>query len=232
MRNEPTTAADIARAVIAILLPQLQLRELSLDAAALARIERIAAAIAVWGSRFNLTAHPEDPSELARHILDSLAPLFASAPEAIAATFRAKHRVLDLGSGAGFPGLVLASTTPARFVIAESRRRRASFLEVAAREAELANVVIDARRLEPGDLNADFDSIIARAFARPREFWRMADSALTTGGIAILWARRGQRLDLDDARAFGLSLAAEFEYSIEFAHGVVDHMLIAMRKAR
>jgi len=111
----------------------------------LARIERFAATLALWGSRTNLTAHPEDPSEVAFHIIDSLAPLtIASHPEGsiLRGCFTSGRRVLDLGSGAGFPGLVLAAACEAHFTLVEARHKRASFLKTAATEMGLDNVTV------------------------------------------------------------------------------------------
>ena len=106
--------------------------------------------IALWGPQVNLTAEPRDPRELAFHIIDSLSPVaFAETEELLHHAFGAHNEVLDLGSGAGFPGLVLASVSAANFTLVESRRKRASFLAVAASEMSLKNVVIEAKRAEP-----------------------------------------------------------------------------------
>jgi len=114
----------------------------------LSRIERFAATLALWGSRTNLTARPDDPSELGFHIIDSLAPLSVTGwPEGVLleGCFGPGRRVLDLGSGAGFPGLVLAAACKAEFTLIEARHKRASFLRIAAAEMSLANVTVEAR---------------------------------------------------------------------------------------
>src|SRR5215469_13189804 len=89
------------------------------------QMERLSALLAFWGTRMNLTAAAADPNEIAFHIIDSLAPIIfshdGSLPREILA---AGSRVLDLGSGAGFPGLVLASVSSAAFTLVESRRKR------------------------------------------------------------------------------------------------------------
>ena len=86
----------------------------------------------------NLTAHPEDPEEIAFHVIDSVMPVvLASLNGPLHGTFDKGSTVLDLGSGAGFPGLVLAAASPANFTLIESRRKRASFLQVARAEMRL-----------------------------------------------------------------------------------------------
>jgi 16S rRNA G527 N7-methylase RsmG len=229
-----------------------------LDPHFLERVEKLAAAICVWGSRMNLTADPSNPTQLAFHILDSLMPLVLveetehgrssdvretmpagqdkSAGEfggAIREALGERGRVLDLGAGAGFPGLVLAAATPARFGLLEARRKRASFLSVTAAEMELRNVTVEAGRGVQPRMEANFDLVVARAFGQPSEVHRAAAKALRTGGVAILYANPGQRLDLDAARAAGLGELAELPYSLvrgDAGSPRVDRILAVWRK--
>lgn len=197
------------------------------------RIEKFATAIAFWGVRTNLTAEPEDPSALAFHIIDSLAPLaIASRPDAsvLRDVFRAGRKVLDLGAGAGFPGLVLAAATPADFVLVEARRKRASFLTVTAAEMGLHNVSVEPVRGDSSRFASAFDTVIARALARPAEFYRMAAAALKAGGVAILYANPGQQLDPEAARACGMGEEARLEYALRRGDRTVSRLLVVWRK--
>src|SRR5262249_27111544 len=118
----------------------------------LERIERLAAHIAFWGVRFNITAAPGDPFEICFHIVDSLAPVtLGDRDETLWGAFGTFTQVLDLGSGAGLPGLVLASAVPSSFPMVESRRKRVSFLKVTAADMGLKNVVVESRRINPAD---------------------------------------------------------------------------------
>ncbi|HXZ87878.1 MAG TPA: RsmG family class I SAM-dependent methyltransferase [Candidatus Binataceae bacterium] len=197
------------------------------------RIEKFAAAIALWGARMNLTARPGDASEIAFHIVDSLMPLVigqrGEAP-IIGEAFAQGRRVLDLGAGAGFPGLVLAAAAPADFVLAEARRKRASFLTVTAGEMGLRNVAVEAVRGDSAKFAASFDTVIARALGRPAEFYRMAAAALKAEGVAILFANPGQRLELEAARACGMSECERREYALGRAGREVKRILAVWRR--
>ncbi|HLI80363.1 MAG TPA: 16S rRNA (guanine(527)-N(7))-methyltransferase RsmG [Candidatus Binataceae bacterium] len=159
------------------------------------RIEALAATVTVWGLKMNLTAHPEDAEEIAFHVIDSLMPMvLASDPSsALFGQFERNREILDLGSGAGFPGLVLAAATPAHFTLVESRRKRASFLQVAAADMGLSNVTIEAKRAEQLDLECRYDLVTARAFGDPADFFAIAMRVLKRGGLAILYANPSQR---------------------------------------
>ena len=114
-----------------------------------------------------------------RHILDSLraAPLFRPNDT----------RALDLGSGTGLPGIVLAIAVPrCRFVLAEPRRRRAGFLELAVDRLELPNAEVAVARAE--ELTGEWDVATARAFAPPVQAWAIGQRLLRPGGRLIYFA--------------------------------------------
>src|SRR5260221_7972480 len=111
---------EIALAVRAIVAEELSLQSYRPDINLLARIEIFAATLALWGSKLNLTSAPDDADEIAFHVIDSLAPLIqanCSDVVGLAESFAAGSRALDLGSGAGFPSLLLAAATDAEFVL-------------------------------------------------------------------------------------------------------------------
>jgi 16S rRNA (guanine527-N7)-methyltransferase len=211
--------------------------------ALLERIEQLAALIGLWGARSNLTAAPEDPDELSFHIIDSLAPVVFSCCNAfLHHAFDAGNQVLDLGSGAGFPGLVLASATRASFTLLEGRRKRASFLAVAAAEMGLNNVVVDPRRMKPqlpssnqfrenaqAEAPGQFDVVTARAFGAPKAFLLAAASVLKPEGIAILYANPAQNSSLLQARRNGLDEICRFPYSISRRDSIVERVLALWR---
>lgn len=184
------------------------------------RVEAMAAALSLWGSRTNLTANPGDPAEIAFHVIDSWA-LIAFAPAsgrgAIERSLGTSASVLDLGAGAGFPGLVLAAAFDARFTLVESRRKRASYLEVAAHEMGLHNVTVERRRVTPDTVAAEFDLVTGRAFGGLADLYRIAARALRPSGLVLVYASAGQSLEEGSARHAGLAGPVTWEYRV--AHG-------------
>jgi 16S rRNA (guanine(527)-N(7))-methyltransferase RsmG len=200
--------------------------------------------LALWGSKTNLTAHPQDPAEIAFHVIDSIMPLVlgrqdmsalphpasgeglgSDAFQVFADVFAPGRRVLDFGSGAGFPGLILASASEARFTLTEARQKRASFLKVVAAQMALENVEIIAARISPATHAAAFDTVVSRASGPTLEFYDLAARVLTRGGSAILYCNPSQRLDLDAARRAGLGAYRRYRYTVKRAGGMVERML-------
>jgi 16S rRNA (guanine(527)-N(7))-methyltransferase RsmG len=123
-----------------------------------------------------------------RHLLDCLRACVELTP--------ADRHVLDLGSGAGLPGLVLATALPlTSFVLVDSRRRAAGFLELGVERLGLENV--EVRMAPAGDLNVAVDVVTARAFGPIDRSWAAAWPLLRPGGRLIYFA--GRRLK-DPAR--------------------------------
>ncbi len=203
------------------------------------RLGKFAELLARWGARMNLTARPDDPDEVAFHMTDSLMSAVIAGrtePSPLAGGFDPGRRVLDLGSGAGFPGLVLAAATTASFTLVESRRRRSSFLRVVIAEAGITNTTVENTTVEAArvhDLHRlhDFDVVTARAFGKPAEFYRIAAAALRPGGVAVLYANPSQQLALDTARTQGFSAYDRIAYQARRGGSSVSRMLAVWRKA-
>lgn len=162
----------------------------------LERLGKFGMLLALWGSKLNLTATPDDPDATAFHVVDSLMPLILAArPEnrPLTGMFDQGLRVLDLGSGAGFPALILAAATHAHFTMLEARRKRASFLAVAASEMRLDNIRVDSNYRADSDLEPSYDVVTARAFAEPAVALRTAAAALKPGGRALLYLSAAQQ---------------------------------------
>jgi 16S rRNA (guanine527-N7)-methyltransferase len=145
-----------------------------------------------WQTRINLVSRATLADPWRRHVLDSaqLAPLL---PEG-------SLRVADIGSGAGFPGLVLAVLRPdIELNSIESDGRKSSFQREAARIMGLTNVVFHVKRIEAVSI-PPVDVVTARALASLSELLGMALRLLKADGLCLF--PKGQQVasELTEAR--------------------------------
>lgn len=144
-----------------------------------------------------------------RHILDSLRAVPHVPPKA--------ERIVDLGSGAGLPGLPVAVARPDQEVtLAESRQARAAFLELTVERLGLSNVRVFPRPAE--ELPAGFDVCLARGFGDARYAWAVARALLHPTGTLIYWA--GRTFRAEDA-PFGLRVSVVGDATLESGGPIV-----------
>lgn len=178
---------DFAGQLALLLPPDIPNRETVLDKAA-RHLELIVAA----NRQFNLT-RITDPREAAiKHVLDSILPwrIFAEA-----------KRVLDAGTGAGFPGIPLAIALPAvHFVLSESIGKKARFVDLAIADLKLANVTVAANRAEDILQASRVDVITARAVAPILRALELFGPALRRGSRLLLYKGPDARAELVEAR--------------------------------
>jgi 16S rRNA (guanine527-N7)-methyltransferase len=135
------------------------------------------------------------------HVADSLVALDLPA-------VRDANRIADLGSGGGFPGLVLAIALPhAQIALVESVRRKCAFLTAAAAELELTNVDVVNTRAESWDegMGAQ-DLVAARALAPLTVIVEYAAPLLALGGFLVAWKGRLEPSEEADSRAAAAAL--------------------------
>ena len=126
-----------------------------------------------WNRAYNLTAVDAPAEALTKHVLDSLAAL-----RGVQGT-----RVLDVGTGAGFPGLPLAVVAPERtFTLLDSHRKKLRFVDQAAATLGLDNVTTVHARAEDYAPEAGFDTVTCRAFAPLERFVGWAGHLVAPGG--------------------------------------------------
>ncbi|HUO03993.1 MAG TPA: 16S rRNA (guanine(527)-N(7))-methyltransferase RsmG [Candidatus Binataceae bacterium] len=191
------------------------------------RIERFAATLAKWGAKTNLTANPGDPTEIVFHIFDSLIPIALAVEQKairLRPAFERDTRILDIGSGAGFPGLIIAAALKAHVTLVESRRKRAGFLEDASIEMGLRNVQVIAGRAE--EIAGRFDLVTARAVGDARGLFNIAARALHPGGMLMLYASAGQRFDAKAAEAASFDAGPTIPYELRHRREVVPRAAV------
>ena len=190
------------------------------------RIERMAATLAVWGPKINLTAHPQDADEIVFHVFDSIIPISIAVSSKIVRLDRA-HRFLDIGSGAGFPALVIAAAINAHVTLVEARRKRATYLSETAIEMGLHNVRVECARAESLDLHEQFDVLTSRAVGNPSALIEIAGRGLhREGGVLMLYVGADQKLDdavAAKASAAGLTEGSVSAYDLRHGRETVQH---------
>ena len=129
-----------------------------------------------WGKAYNLTAIHAPETMVTHHILGSLAVL---------PYLRGVH-ALDVGTGAGVPGLVLAMARPdQQWVLLDSRRKKIRFINQVIMELRLTNVETVCARAEEYRPDVLFTTVITRAFGSLLKFYAGANHMLAPDGILL-----------------------------------------------
>lgn len=140
--------------------------------------------LARWNRAYNLTAVREPLAMVSRHLLDSLA----------VSPYLLGSLILDLGTGAGLPGLPLAILQPeSRFVLLDSNGKKIRFVRQATMDLGLANVEVIQARMESYRPGEKFATIITRAVADQETLRRVVKPLLASPGRLLLM--KGRRPD-------------------------------------
>jgi len=182
-----------------------------------------------WNRAINLTAIRDPVAAASLHVLDSLAavPLLRA---------EGAERLLDLGSGGGFPGVPLAAALPADALLVESVGKKAVFLRTTVDALELpSRVEVAAERAET--LAADPDHreawpvVVARAVAALPELAELAMPLVAIDGLLVAWKREPLDDEVDAARAIVGQLGGDRPEVVDIVlPGLEDHRLVVIRK--
>ncbi|HZE44716.1 MAG TPA: 16S rRNA (guanine(527)-N(7))-methyltransferase RsmG [Steroidobacteraceae bacterium] len=172
-------------------------RELGIDLGARAEsLLRLVDELEQGNALFNLTAIRDRPGMLRKHVLDSLS----------LQPYLLGTRVADVGTGAGFPGLVLAIVNPERrFTLIEATGKKARFVEQTTERLSLSNVLVANSRAETYRPFELFDTVVARALSSLADFVAYAGHLCAPGGRLL--AMKGKRPD-DEISALPRSFRA------------------------
>lgn len=145
-----------------------------------------------WNGVYNLTAIRDPEQMRLQHLTDSLALLPAL-------DARGVKSVLDVGTGGGLPGMVLAIMRPTwRVVLNDIVHKKTAFLVQAKGVLQLGNVDVHTGRVEAFDDPKRFDAVVSRAFADLADFVVLSKHLVAAGGA--LFAMKGQRPDEEVGR--------------------------------
>ena len=145
-----------------------------------------------WNRKVNLTAVRDREQMRILHIADSLAarPLLEG------------RRILDVGTGPGFPGLPLAIVEPDReFTLLDSNNKKIRFVEHAAALLDLDNVIAVKARVEDYAPGHRFDTVIARALASLPKLVEIAGHHVREGGVFVALKGRYPAGEIEELRA-------------------------------
>ncbi|MDD5461015.1 MAG: 16S rRNA (guanine(527)-N(7))-methyltransferase RsmG [Methylococcales bacterium] len=142
-----------------------------------------------WNKAYNLTAIHGKEDMVRLHLLDSLA----------IAPFIEGKRVIDIGTGAGLPGIPLAICLPeTKFTLLDSNAKKTRFVQQAILELKLKNSVVYHQRVENYKSEQTFDTVITRAFASLSDIVKLTAHLLGKNGILL--AMKGQNPEAELAQ--------------------------------
>ena len=135
-----------------------------------------------WTRVYNLTALRDPVEMLTHHLLDSMAAVAALRHQQRMARVAQPARLLDVGSGAGLPGVVMAVCCPdAQVICVDAVSKKSAFVKQAAAALRLPNLSGLHARVET--VSQPFDVIVSRAFASLADFARLSRAARAPGGV-------------------------------------------------
>ena len=173
-------------------------------------LSRYAALLKEWNEKMNLTSIVEEPEVIEKHFLDS-------ALAAVDYSF-AGRKVIDVGSGAGFPGAVIALLFPTSNVtLLDATKKKFVFLENVKNELHLDNLHFLAGRVEDlREQRESFDVAISRGFASLRVFAEVATPLLYVTGTLVAMKGPNGDAELEEAKNILRKLSLRLKKKNEF----------------
>ena len=184
-----------------------------------------------WNERMNLTRITDEQEMIDKHFIDSLTPLLLD-------EYEGTGRVLDLGTGAGFPGMVLALTDPDReYHLMDSLNKRITFLDAVVKELGIDNVKTFHGRAEEAGRSPEFREqyqiVVSRAVARLNILAEYCLPFVEQGGHLIAMKGPEGVEEIEEAEKAINVLGAELTRCEEFLLPDGDkRLLVVLRKVK
>lgn len=165
---------------------------LDLDDEALSKLAGFVDLLKKWNRVYNLTAVRDPREMITRHILDSL----------VVAPFLTAGRLLDVGTGAGLPGLPLAIAVPELCVtLLDSNAKKLRFVRQAVADLGLGNVEVVQARMQEYQPARSFDMVISRAVASLGDLYRQTAHLVRPGGRMLFMKGTVPEQEIDEFQA-------------------------------
>jgi len=181
-----------------------------------------------WNEKINLTAITDDFGVYTKHFLDSLTTLL---------TDKVKGDVIDVGTGAGFPGLVLKIAKPEiNLTLLDSLNKRINFLKEVSGEMGLEGIEFIHARAEDGArrVRERFDTVVSRAVANMTVLAELCLPFVKVGGYFLALKGPMAEEELANAKRAIKILGGEIEdiFSAEIPYTDLSHKIIIIKKVR
>ncbi|MBK8816703.1 MAG: 16S rRNA (guanine(527)-N(7))-methyltransferase RsmG [Methylococcaceae bacterium] len=169
-----------------ILVDGIETLNLSLDEDKIEKMLAFINLIEKWNKAYNLTAIKNKPEMVRLHLLDSLTVL----------PYIKGHRIIDIGTGAGLPGIPLAICLPQlAFTLLDSNAKKTRFVQQAVLELKLSNIQIVNSRVEDFKPEQRYELVLTRAFAELAEIMKLTRHLLAENGMLL--AMKGHCTDTE-----------------------------------
>lgn len=179
-----------------------------------------------WNQKINLTAINDEKDIIIKHLLDSLSFLYGFAPAP-------GLRLLDMGSGAGFPALPIKIAHPElSIVMVESVKKKTSFLRHVIRTLKLTETeVLDTRTEELSDsILSSCDIVTARAFSNMKAALSAGMPLLKPGGLLVL--SRGPEETINEQDFVGTGVSLEKKINLTLPHSEYKRVIWVFRSEK
>jgi len=186
-----------------------------------------------WNAKINLVSRKDIDNLLANHILDSLASIPALSADPT------RSEVMDLGPGGGFPGIPLKICLPhIKLTCLEATQKKARFIELAAKELNLSDVLVIARHSQEAQKDKSllnrYDFVTARAVAELKELVKISFPFLKVGGklLAYKSSKADQEIEAAGEIIHKLGGTIKGELRQEQVSGDKDRRIVIIRKGQ